>query len=1141
MNDTEGITVYRRVPFTYHSLLYKLDNIHLKQTYRGKPFGRSTLRKVQRLNNLDLDHACTYQEEDKKNTYQGIKPVHNEQEDIILEPFQSDTIYNGYPNESHVVKLSPITYDDDSDAASDLSIDTGILDGGSLSSYDITPSDSHAQVDLSIDAGILDGGSLSSYDITPSDSHAQVDNNRKTNTCDDQPGNLKELELVKQKTQVSDGRHNDTFSSRTDGTDTQSASYKTPKTESIEDNPEIDKGNGIVISDVEGSHDRSENIVDYRDGDALDHNSGHGASVESNSYNTDYHTASKLHTNDVGESAEDTVEYNDNMNGSSKTKSDISHSFQDCLPLEDSLKSRNENNKSVIDVTHSDSSFIEDNMADERTHQKSSSFDKYESMNIKEDTTSTPFESNCSPNHNLIDRSNGERSTIDFPKVHGNLADDEIHNMTREVYIDQATIDNVTREYDNGPETNDSVTRKYDYDPETNNYVTREYHNDQAANDYVTSEYDNDQPINENVTREYDNGLATNDYVTREFDIHEATIDNVTREYDIDHEKDDNVTREDNIDQATNDYITREYDNDQERDDNVAKEDENDQERNDCKMREYDNDQPTNNDLPCSIQEHNSISSAKTGMDNFTKTKDDSIYQRGNGPLNLIDQNVSIKSMTAWRESNSSLNVKNNPENNNPTLTRSNRFSSSLPFRYRQNEHFVKEYDNSVGLISDLLNIGSSSKTTKSPLRKSDDRSVGKPMPKMTSYPENPISIPDRSNTIANQSPQCNVTTSERYDTNLSSNNPTRRIVYREERMSTDNEYNIPLVNKETSTYSDSDISEIRNQPHESFSSSFPKRQKSQPNSKDGLSRSVDQNRFRTDWSNIPGKSKNTTEKIIETPLYKEEKEMNEISLATEENDSVLKEIHHKDGENAAENKSIFKKEDKQHLTEDKNALGTTVDLQHVDKYTIAEERREDPRHFESETIDVAKQDTTPTSEPYDSNTLDGDLHLESTDIVCTSVREEVLPSANVGVDNHDTLDTDEKVISPSPVDEEEKIDEAQSDSIKSQEEQNEIVPITIKRLSRPEKPKQGEDRKTTTANNSPFESLLFGGNSSVFSGMFGSKYSESTQKKMAETLANLPAFTESELNCPTCGQKVWGTDKTTSKYYLILYSQQSI
>jgi hypothetical protein len=62
-----------------------------------------------------------------------------------------------------------------------------------------------------------------------------------------------------------------------------------------------------------------------------------------------------------------------------------------------------------------------------------------------------------------------------------------------------------------------------------------------------------------------------------------------------------------------------------------------------------------------------SISSAKIGMDNFTKTRDDSIYQRGNDPLNLIDQHVSIKSMTAMRESNSTLNVTNNPENNNPT------------------------------------------------------------------------------------------------------------------------------------------------------------------------------------------------------------------------------------------------------------------------------------------------------------------------------------------------------------------------------------------------------------------------------------------------------------------------------------------
>jgi hypothetical protein len=530
--------------------------------------------------------------------------------------------------------------------------------------------------------------------------------------------------------------------------------------------------------------------------------------------------------------------------------------------------------------------------------------------------------------------------------------------------------------------------------------------------------------------------------------------------------------------------------------------------------------------------------------------------------------------MTAMREANSTLNVTNNPENNNPTLTRSNRLSSSQPFRCRQSEHFVKEYDNSLGLISDLLNIGSSSKTTKSPLRKTDDRSVDKPMPQMTSYPENPISIPDRSNTIGNQSPQCNVTTSERYnDTNVSWNKPTRRIVYGEERMITD-EYNIPLVSKEASKHSDSDVGEIRNHPRESFSSSFPKRQKSQPNARDGLSRSVDQNRFRTDWSNISVKSKNTTEKIIETPLYKEEKEINEISLATEENDSALKEIKYKGGESVAENENIFRKEDKQHLTQDKHTLGTTVDLQHVDKYSIAEERREDSRHFESETIDVAKQDTTPTSEPYENNSLDGDLHIESTDIVGNSVREEILPkqdttptsepyennsldgdlhiestdivgnsvreeilpSTNVGVD------TDEKIILSSLENEEEKIDEAQSDSIKSQEEQNEIVPITIKRLSRPEKSKQGEDRKNTTANNSPFESLVFPGNSSVFSRMLGSKYSESTPKKIAETLANLPAYTDAdELKCPACGQKVWGTDKTTSEYYLILYSQQSI
>jgi hypothetical protein len=1123
MNDTEGAVVCRRVPFTYHSLLYKLDNIHLKQTYRGKPFGRSTLRKVQRLDNIGLDNTCTYNKDDKNDTDQGIKPVHNVQEDIILEPLLSD-----------------------SDTTSD----------------------------LSIDGEIHDDGSLPSYDITPSDSHAQVDNNRKTNTRDDQLGRVKELEIVKQKTQVSDGRHNDTFSSLTDGTDTHASSDRTPKTENFEDNPEIDKGNGRVISDVEGSHDRSENIVDYRDGDALDYNCGHGASVESNSCINDYQTISKLHTNYAGESAEDSDEYNDNMNESSKTNSDISHSFQDCLPLEDSLKSRNENTKLVIDVTHSDSPFIRNNLADERTHQKSSSFDKYESMNFKEDTTSTPFESNCSPNHNLIDRNNGERSTVDSPEVHGNLADDDIHSMTREVYINQVTFDNVTREYDNDPETHDSATRKYGYDPETNDYVTREYDNDQTTNDNFTREYDNDQPINENVTREYDNGLGTNDYVIKEFDIHKATIDNVAKDYDIEHEKDDNVTREDNIDQAKNDYVTREYGNDQERDDIVGREDENDQETDDYKTREYDNDQPTNNDLPCSIQEHNSISSAKIGMDNFTKTRDDSIYQRGNDPLNLIDQHVSIKSMTAMREANSTLNVTNNPENNNPTLTRSNRLSSSQPFRCRQSEHFVKEYDNSLGLISDLLNIGSSSKTTKSPLRKTDDRSVDKPMPQMTSYPENPISIPDRSNTIGNQSPQCNVTTSERYnDTNVSWNKPTRRIVYGEERMITD-EYNIPLVSKEASKHSDSDVGEIRNHPRESFSSSFPKRQKSQPNARDGLSRSVDQNRFRTDWSNISVKSKNTTEKIIETPLYKEEKEINEISLATEENDSALKEIKYKGGESVAENENIFRKEDKQHLTQDKHTLGTTVDLQHVDKYSIAEERREDSRHFESETIDVAKQDTTPTSEPYENNSLDGDLHIESTDIVGNSVREEILPkqdttptsepyennsldgdlhiestdivgnsvreeilpSTNVGVD------TDEKIILSSLENEEEKIDEAQSDSIKSQEEQNEIVPITIKRLSRPEKSKQGEDRKNTTANNSPFESLVFPGNSSVFSRMLGSKYSESTPKKIAETLANLPAYTDAdELKCPACGQKVWGTDKTTSEYYLILYSQQSI
>ena len=1108
MNDTEGAVVCRRVPFTYHSLLYKLDNIHLKQTYRGKPFGRSTLRKVQRLDNIGLDNTCTYNKDDKNDTDQGIKPVHNVQEDIILEPLLSDAIYNGYSNENHRVKLSPTSYDDDSNTTSD----------------------------LSIDGEIHDDGSLPSYDITPSDSHAQVDNNRKTNTRDDQLGRVKELEIVKQKTQVSDGRHNDTFSSLTDGTDTHASSDRTPKTENFEDNPEIDKGNGRVISDVEGSHDRSENIVDYRDGDALDYNCGHGASVESNSCINDYQTISKLHTNYAGESAEDSDEYNDNMNESSKTNSDISHSFQDCLPLEDSLKSRNENTKLVIDVTHSDSPFIRNNLADERTHQKSSSFDKYESMNFKEDTTSTPFESNCSPNHNLIDRNNGERSTVDSPEVHGNLADDDIHSMTREVYINQVTFDNVTREYDNDPETHDSATRKYGYDPETNDYVTREYDNDQTTNDNFTREYDNDQPINENVTREYDNGLGTNDYVIKEFDIHKATIDNVAKDYDIEHEKDDNVTREDNIDQAKNDYVTREYGNDQERDDIVGREDENDQETDDYKTREYDNDQPTNNDLPCSIQEHNSISSAKIGMDNFTKTRDDSIYQRGNDPLNLIDQHVSIKSMTAMREANSTLNVTNNPENNNPTLTRSNRLSSSQPFRCRQSEHFVKEYDNSLGLISDLLNIGSSSKTTKSPLRKTDDRSVDKPMPQMTSYPENPISIPDRSNTIGNQSPQCNVTTSERYnDTNVSWNKPTRRIVYGEERMITD-EYNIPLVSKEASKHSDSDVGEIRNHPRESFSSSFPKRQKSQPNARDGLSRSVDQNRFRTDWSNISVKSKNTTEKIIETPLYKEEKEINEISLATEENDSALKEIKYKGGESVAENENIFRKEDKQHLTQDKHTLGTTVDLQHVDKYSIAEERREDSRHFESETIDVAKQDTTPTSEPYENNSLDGDLHIESTDIVGNSVREEILPSTNVGVD------TDEKIILSSLENEEEKIDEAQSDSIKSQEEQNEIVPITIKRLSRPEKSKQGEDRKNTTANNSPFESLVFPGNSSVFSRMLGSKYSESTPKKIAETLANLPAYTDAdELKCPACGQKVWGTDKTTSEYYLILYSQQSI
>lgn len=1115
MNDTEETTICRRVPFMYHSLLYKLDNIHLKQTYRGKPFGRSTLRKVQRLDNIDLDHVCTCELEEKHDTDQGIKPVHNVPENIILKPSLSDTICNGYPNDSHMVKLSPISYDDDSDAASDLSIDTEILDGGSLPSYD----------------------------ITPTDSHAQVDNNRKTNTCDDQSGSVNEFGLVTQITQVYDGRNNDTFSSLTDGTDTHGSSVRTPKTESIEDNPEIDNGNGIVISDVEGSHYHSEHIVDDRVRDALGYNCGHGMSVESNSCNTDYQTVSKLHTNDAGESTENSDEYNDNMNESSKTNSDISHSFEDCLPLKDSLQSRHENNKSVIDVTLSDSPCIEDNLSDEQTHQKSKSFDKYESMNIKEDTTSTPLESNCSPNHNLIERSNGERSTFDLPEVHGNLADDEIHSMPREVYINQATIDNVTREYDNDRETNDSVPKKYGYYPTTNDYVTREYDNDQATKDYVTREYndqttndnftreyDNEQPINENVTREYDNGMGTNDYVTREFDIHEATIDNVTKEYDIGHEKDDNVTREDTLYQATNDYVTSEYGNDHERDDIVDWEDENDQETDDYKTKEY------GNDLPCSIQEHHSISYAKIGMHNLIKTRDDSIYQRGNEPLNLIDQHVPIKSMTAMRESNSSLNVTNNPQNNNPTLTRSNRLSSSQPFRYRKSEHFVKEYDNSLGLISDLLHIGSSSKTTKSPLRKTGDRCVDKPMPQITSYPENPISVPDKSNTSDNQSPECSGTTSEHYnDTNLSSNKPTQRIVYGEERMIKDDEYNTPPVNKEASKHSDSDVSEIRNQPREIFSSSFPKRQKSQINMGNDLSRSVDQNRLRTDWSNIPGKKKNTTEKNIEIPLHKEEKEMDDISLTIEENDSAVKEIKCEAVESAAENENIFMNEDGHHLTEERNTLGTPVDLQHVDTYSIAEERREDSRHSESETIDIAKQHTTPTSEPHDSNSLDGDLHLESTDNVGYSIREEILPSTNVGVDTY------ENVSLSSLEKEEEKIDEAQSVSIESQEEQNEIVPITIKRLSRPEKSKQGEDRTNTTANNSPFESLVFPGNSSVLSRMFGSKYSESSPKKMAETLANLPAFTDAELNCPTCGQKVWGTDKTTSEYCLILYSQQSI
>jgi hypothetical protein len=195
---------------THHAHNYNPEHPH-RDNPQYSHYGRASL-----LHHLLLYHCfCLFLDCLRNNdTEQGIKPVHNVQEDIILEPLLSDAIYNGYSNENHRVKLSSISYDDDSD--------------------------------LSIDGEIFDGGSLPSYDITPSDSHAQVDNNRKTNTRDDHLGRVKELEIVKQKTQVSDGRHNDSFSSLTDGTDTHASSDRTPKTENFEDNPEIDKGNGRV-------------------------------------------------------------------------------------------------------------------------------------------------------------------------------------------------------------------------------------------------------------------------------------------------------------------------------------------------------------------------------------------------------------------------------------------------------------------------------------------------------------------------------------------------------------------------------------------------------------------------------------------------------------------------------------------------------------------------------------------------------------------------------------------------------------------------------------------------------------------------------------------------------------------------------
>ena len=126
MNDIQDTVDVRRVPFTYYSLLYKLDNIHLKQTYRRKRFVSKPLKRTE-LKNLQKEktgHQLNTHKE-VENGFQSIKENEDQLNEKRLRKIPSPSLK---ADNSHTVlswddKSNSIKCDSDSDVASDLSID----------------------------------------------------------------------------------------------------------------------------------------------------------------------------------------------------------------------------------------------------------------------------------------------------------------------------------------------------------------------------------------------------------------------------------------------------------------------------------------------------------------------------------------------------------------------------------------------------------------------------------------------------------------------------------------------------------------------------------------------------------------------------------------------------------------------------------------------------------------------------------------------------------------------------------------------------------------------------------------------------------------------------------------------------------